>query len=118
MSIIKKFSRAFKGFVSVITAETSIRIHVVTGILVLIAASWFKINRIELIVVLAIIFSIIILEGINTILERVIDLVEPRYKDIVREIKDALAGLVMLASIGAVIIGIFIFWPYIEPLLK
>ena len=56
MSIIKKFSRAFRGFVSVITAETSIRIHVVVGILVLIMASWLKISRIELIVLLAIIF--------------------------------------------------------------
>jgi len=114
MSIFKKFKRALKGFVGVITAETSIRIQVVIGILVLVAASWLRVSRIELIVLLVIIFSIIVVEGINTILERVIDLVEPRYKDMVREIKDALAGLVLFASIGAVLVGIFIFWPYIS----
>ena len=70
------------------------------------------------IVIVIIIFSIIILEGVNTVLERIIDLVEPRYKDMVGEIKDALAGLVMLASVGAVLIGLLIFWPYIQSILN
>jgi len=31
----------------------------------------------------------------------------------VREIKDALAGLVLLAALGAVVIGAYIFWPHL-----
>ena len=109
MPIIKKFTRATKGFIKVITSETSVRMQIVLGILVLVAAIGLDISRIELIVIVIIIFSIIILEGVNTVLERIIDLVEPRYKDMVGEIKDALAGLVMLASVGAVLIGLLIF---------
>ena len=86
---------------------------VLIGIAVIGCALWLKITRIELIVVLVIVFSIITLEGINTILERVIDLVEPRYKIAVREIKDGLAGLVLLSSIAAALVGMFIFWPYL-----
>ena len=113
MQIAKKVFRATRGFASVITSETSIRLMTVIGIIVLSSAWWLKVSRIELIVVLVIVFSIIILEGINTILERVIDLVEPRYKTMVQEIKDSLAGLVLLASIGAGIVGAIIFWPYL-----
>ncbi|MAG28751.1 diacylglycerol kinase [bacterium] len=110
---IKRFKRAIIGFFSVVTSETNIRFMSVVGVIVLAVAWWFKVSRIELIVLLVIVFSVLILEGINTILERVIDLVEPRYKEVVREIKDGLAGLVLLASIGAAVVGIIIFWPYI-----
>jgi diacylglycerol kinase len=111
--MIRKSKRAISGFFSVITAETSIRFMTVVGVGVLVFAWWEQVTRMELIVLLVVVFSIIVLEGINTILERVIDLVEPRYKDVVREIKDGLAGLVLLASIGSVVVGLIIFWPYI-----
>jgi len=118
MSIVKKFSRAISGLVSVVTAETSIRIHMVIGGGVILCSWFLKISRMEFLVVLVVIFSLIVLEGINTILERVIDLAEPRYSPLVREIKDALAGLVLLASIGAFFVGITIFWPYIKAYLE
>jgi diacylglycerol kinase len=111
--MVKRLSRAARGFFYVITQETSIRFMVIAGIIVLAISSWLKISRIEFAVILVIIFSILILEGLNTILERVIDLVEPRYKEAVGDIKDALAGLVLLASVGAVILGLIIYWPYI-----
>ena len=111
-NMITKIKRAITGFFSVITSETSIRSMAIIGIVVIALSWWLSISRIEFIVVLVIVFSIITLEGINTILERVIDLVEPRYKEVVRDLKDGLAGLVLLASIGAAIIGIIIFWPY------
>ena len=101
------------GLLSVVTRDTSVRLMSVIGILVIAAALWLNINGIEFIVVLVIAFSVITLEGINTILERVIDLVEPRYKDMIKEIKDALAGFVLLACVGAAVVGILIFWPYV-----
>lgn len=113
VNLFRRIKRAVLGLVSVITSDTSVRSMGVIGILVIIASLWLQVSRIELIVVLVIVFSIITLEGINTILERVIDLVEPRYKDMVAEIKDALAGFVLLSSIGAAAIGIVIFWPYL-----
>lgn len=113
INIFRRIKRAVFGLASVITSDTSVRSMSVIGILVIAVAFWLQISRIEFIVVLVIIFSVITIEGINTILERVIDLVEPRYKDIIGEIKDALAGFVLLSSIGAAIVGAIIFWPYL-----
>lgn len=108
-----RIKRALYGFFSVVTSDTSVRKMCLIGIIVLAFAFWFDISRMEMIVIVAVVFFVIALEGINTILERVIDLVEPRYKSIVREIKDSLAGIVLFASIGAAIVGFIVFWPYI-----
>ncbi len=105
--------RAFSGLFSIITCDTSVRKMCIIGLAIILAAFWFGISRIEMVIVVAVSFFIIALEGINTILERVIDLVEPRYKSIVREIKDALAGIVLFSSVGAAIVGFLIFWPYL-----
>jgi len=113
INIFRRIKRAIIGLVSIIISDTSVKSMSMIGVLVVGASFWLKISRIEFIVVLVIIFSVITIEGINTILEKVIDLVEPRYKDIIGEIKDALAGFVLLSSIGAGIIGIIIFWPYL-----
>jgi undecaprenol kinase len=113
IKIFLRIKRALNGFFLVASSDTSVRKMCFIGIIILAFAFWFNISRMEMIVVVAIIIFVISLEGINTILERVIDLVEPRYKSIVREIKDALAGIVLFASAGAAIIGILVFWPYI-----
>ena len=113
MNITRKFRRASSGLRRVLTTEGSIRIQLGIAVVVLTAAGWLGLRRIEFIVLLLVVFSVLVLEGINTILERVIDLVEPRYREVVREIKDALAGLVLLAALGAVVIGAYIFWPHL-----
>jgi len=113
LNVTRRFKRAVRGLLSVITSDILVILLSMMGILVIAVSLWFRISRIEFIVVLVIVFSIITLEGINTILERVIDLVEPRYKEMVAEIKDALAGFVLLSIFGSAVIGLIIFWPYI-----
>lgn len=113
MRVIKKFIRAVSGFSRLLSAELSLRIEVLAGLLVLAAAVFFRVTRFEFLFLAGAVFGIIILEGINTVLERVVDLLEPRYHEAVKEIKDALAAMVLLAVAAAVIVGAVIFWPYL-----
>ncbi len=53
------------------------------------------------------------LEITNSAVERITDVLKPRINGYVKEIKDIMAAGVMMASIIAVVIGIFIFWPYL-----
>ena len=46
-----------------------------------------------------------------------LDLLKPRLSPQVETVKDIMAGAVLLASIGSVIVGAIIFIPYIVPLL-
>jgi len=113
MRVVKKFTRAISGFKGMLASELSLKIEVIAGLAVLTAACFFKVNRFEFLFLAGTVFGVIILEGINTILERVVDLAQPRYHEAVKETKDALAAVVLLSVMAAVIVGIVIFWPYL-----
>ncbi len=113
LSMQKKITRAISGLISVLTSDSSVRLMCIIGIVVIAASFWIGISRIETVIIVVVVFLVIVFEGINTILEKVIDFVEPRYKPLVRETKDALAGLVLLESIGAAVVGVLIFFPYL-----
>jgi len=113
MHITKKIGRALRGFLIVFSRESSIQIQSVIGVGAIALAWYLGVGRIEFIVLLILCFSVVMVEGVNTVLERVIDLAEPRYHDVVRDIKDAMAGLVLLASLGATIVGVLILLPYL-----
>lgn len=116
MNIIKKFKRAVRGL-GELGQELSVKIAIIIGGAVFGLAWLLEVTRFEWLTLLAAIAAIVILEGFNTVLERLIDLAEPRYHEAVRQIKDALAGLVLIAAVGAAVIGLIIFWPYLRPLL-
>lgn len=55
----------------------------------------------------------LVLELVNTIVERFADLLEPRIHPYVHVIKDLMAATVVVAAASAVIIGFMIFLPYV-----
>lgn len=112
MRLLKKFKRAGIGLAE-LTGELSIKIEIGAGLVVLLLAWKLAVSRWEWLWLIGACAGVIILEGLNTVLERIIDLAEPRYHEAVRQIKDALAGLVFLAAFGAVIVGLVIFLPYL-----
>lgn len=113
MRLLRKFRRALAGLFEVFWAELSIKIEIVIGLAVVGAACYYRLPKLEWLLVLGMVFMVIILEALNTILEAVIDLAEPRYHEIVRRLKDALAAVVLLAVLLAAIVGAAIFWPYL-----
>jgi diacylglycerol kinase len=56
---------------------------------------------------------VLVLELLNTSIEHLVDLVKPRLNEYVKEVKDVMAGAVLLASVFAVIIGAVIFWGHV-----
>ncbi len=54
-------------------------------------------------------------EGANTALELLADHVSPEHQPLIGKSKDAAAGAVLLAAMGAVLIGALVFIPYLMP---
>jgi diacylglycerol kinase (ATP) len=50
---------------------------------------------------------------INTSLEEMVNLITQEHRKEAKIAKDVAAGMVLIAAIGSVIVGIFIFAPYI-----
>jgi len=106
------FKRAFDGFRETLIKETSFKVMLVIAVIVIGAAFYFPTNRIEKTILFLVIFSVLVLELINSTVERIMDFLGPNHDERVRIIKDLMAAIVLLASLGAIIIGILIFYSY------
>jgi undecaprenol kinase len=71
---------------------------------------WQNISRFEWLILLLVISLVLILEIVNASVERLVDMLTPQTHHFAKEIKDLLAAMVLLASILAVFVGIFIFF--------
>lgn len=112
---IKRFSFAFEGLRLVIS-EQVFAIFCVVGLLVFIAMFVFKLPLDEKVILILTVTFVMTLEMINSRIERVLDILHPDHDSRVKIIKDISAAAVLLACLGAVIIGIMIFYPYLKAL--
>ena len=65
------------------------------------------------IIVLLLIVLVLVLELLNTAIEKFVDLVKPRFHGHAEVIKDVMAASVFVSSLGSLLIGLIIFIPYI-----
>lgn len=109
---IRSVRHAVRGLLDVARAEQSFRLQLAIGGLTLVLAALFPLAIWERILILLLCSSVLVLEILNSVVERFADAVQPRLSSMVREIKDMMAGAVFLTSITAFIIGGLIFYPY------
>ncbi|OGF20791.1 hypothetical protein A2316_03110 [Candidatus Falkowbacteria bacterium RIFOXYB2_FULL_38_15] len=109
---IRSFRYSLKGLSQIFREEHSFRIQVFIGLLVLILSLGFNIKVWELVVVVLVMTLIFVLELINSVLERFVDVLKPRLHPYVESSKDMMAAVVLIFSIGAILIGLLIFTPY------
>lgn len=115
--IIKSFSNAFRGM-RVAFSERSFRLQVLAAIAVVAMMFFFNVSLVEKSVLVLLIIIVLILEILNSILERLVDVLKPRMHTYVKDVKDMAAGAVFVASVGAAVVGIIIFWPHIKDLIS
>jgi diacylglycerol kinase len=82
------------------------------GLVILPLAAW------ERVVLLLAIVAVLVLELLNSAVERLVDLMKPRLHEYVADIKDLMAGAVLLAAFFSVIVGVLILWPHVATVLK
>ena len=104
---------ALRGVSVVFKSEQSFRIQVCGAAVAIVLATTFRISTNQFLIILLLIGAVLTLEIINTIFERLVDSFQPRIHPVVRDIKDIMAGAVLIASIVSLVAGIVIFWPYL-----
>jgi len=115
ISIKKTFRsihRAWRGLVQVWQDEQNFRIELFVSILVFVLMLYLRVTLKESVILILVIFTVLILEIINTVMERMVDILKPKIHHYVAVLKDMMAAAVLLASLAAIIIGILIFYPY------
>lgn len=111
--LVKSFKYAFTGLGKVFWEEQNFRIDLIIALIILFLAQYFQIKVWEFIILILIIAVVLILEIINTIFERLLDLLQPRIHQYVKDIKDMTAAVVFIGALASIFIGILIFLPYI-----
>lgn len=112
----KSFRYAFRGLKYALKNEQNFQIEILGALFVIILMFLFPTRALEKIALFIVIFAVLVIELINTIFERVVDMLKPRVHPYAQLVKDIMAAAVLLSSIGAVIVGAIIFWPYIKDL--
>lgn len=116
MFIIAKFIRALKNALRGIKEafiEQSFRILFGVALIVIFCLFYFPFHAIERSILILVVALVLSLELINSQIERILDILRPDYSEEVRKMKDISAGAVLIASIGALIVGTIIALPYL-----
>ncbi|HQF56893.1 MAG TPA: diacylglycerol kinase [Candidatus Magasanikbacteria bacterium] len=110
------FQDAWKGIVFVFRNEQNFRIQIFVSFLVFLLVWYFPLSKGELIVIILLVFFVLILELLNSAVERLADVLKPRLSYQIKIVKDIMAAIVFITTIASVIIGGIIFWPYLVAL--
>jgi diacylglycerol kinase len=111
--LIGGFRAAWNGLKETIIFERSFKIMLFIGAFVAGAMFYFPTSRLEKVILLLVTFAVLILELINSTVERIMDFISPQHDERVRIIKDLMAAIVLLASGAAALVGTLIFLPYL-----
>lgn len=109
----ESFNRAFEGLVYCFKTQKSMRLHMLIAILVVLLGVWLNLGKTELILLSFAIALVLLSEMVNTTVELIINLVTERFNPLARIIKDVAAGIVLIASVNAVVVGYLIFSRYL-----
>jgi undecaprenol kinase len=107
------FKFALEGIRVSILNEKNIRFHLLFSVIVIVLGIIFNLTQTEWLFILIAIAGMIVVEMINTAIERVVDLVTDQYHPLAGQAKDIAAGAVLIYAILSVIIGMIIFIPKI-----
>ena len=110
-SLTRSLSHAVRGLRLCFGSERNFRIHVAAGLLAVSASFALPMLTWQRVIVWFVVMIVLVLELINSSIERVVDLVKPQLHERAGEIKDLMAGAVLLASLFAVLIGLIMFLP-------
>lgn len=107
---------AINGIKTVFKEEQNFKTEFFLGILAIVLGISLHITNIEMIIVILCTIIVLTAEIVNTAIEDLCDKIEPTHDKTIGKIKDIMAGFVLIASIGSIIIGIIIFLPKIMAL--
>jgi diacylglycerol kinase (ATP) len=108
------FKNAFAGLFWAVRTQPNFRVHLVLSTAAVFLGLYLGITNVEMTVILFTILLGLSSEMINTALESMTDLITTEWKEQAKIAKDVAAGMMLLVAMGAVLIALFIFGPYLR----
>lgn len=112
-TVFQSFKYSFEGLFHAVKENKNMRIHILIGVFVLTTGLVLGVNSFEMAIMGVMILLVIMAEMINTAIEEMVDLIITEHHRQAKIAKDVASGMVLVAVIGSIIVGIFIFVPRI-----
>jgi len=110
-SLARSLQNAWRGVGVLVRAEPNARIHLAATVAVAATGRVLGVSRTEWALLALAIAAVWSAEAMNTAVEALGDVVSPERNEAVGRVKDIAAGAVLLAAIGAVVVGLLVFGP-------
>ena len=89
-------------------------IHALATVAVVAAGLALGITRLEWCALVLALLAVWVAEALNTALELLTDLASPAFHPLAGRVKDVAAGAVLLAALGAIVVGVIVLGPYVS----
>ncbi len=104
-----KFGRAFRAIALGVRGQSSFYVHGLAAVLVVAAGVLFEVSRTEWCLLALCITIVLAAEMFNSSLERLAAAISDNYDHRIRDALDMASGAVLIAAIGAVVVGAIVF---------
>lgn len=109
----KSFGHALNGLKLVLLSEQNYRFHTVAACVAILLSFVLKISDLQFILIILCIVGVMVIEIVNTAIEKLCDYISPNHNEKIKFIKDVSAGAVLLVSMASLVIAMIIFLPKI-----
>jgi len=109
----KSFVYAFRGLTHVVKTQHNMWLHLGVSFAVVALGFGLRVSRADWLWLIAAIALVIFAELINSAIEFLCNVVSPEHSSDVEKAKDIGAAAVLVAAVGAVLIGLLVFWPHL-----
>ena len=110
---LRSGAHALRGIVEMLRSQHNAWVHAVATLCVLVAGIVFSVSALQWCLLVLVITTVWVAEGLNTAFEYLCDVASPDFHPLVKKSKDVAAGAVLLSALGAVAVGMIIFLPYL-----
>ncbi len=111
--LIQSFSYAIEGVWYALTNDQNVRILLAATFAVLILGWYLGLDGLKIWVIVVMALIVLFAEMVNTAIEHMVNLIFREHSKDAKIAKDVSAGMVLFTVLAAVIVGLFIFLPYL-----
>lgn len=109
---IRSGTHAVHGIIELLKSQQNAWVHALATLSVIIAGAVVGVSVTEWCLLILVITTVWVAEGVNTAFEFLCDVASPDFHPLVKKSKDVAAGAVLLSAVGAAAVGLIIFIPY------
>jgi len=115
---VQRANVAIEGIIYAVKTQRHMRYHLFAALAALILGLVLNISRSELILLCMAIVLVLATEMLNTAIETMVDMISEEFHPKAKQAKDVAAGVVLIASIGALTLAYLILYPALKTAIR